>query len=267
MYPKISIITPSYNQGRFLETAIKSIINQKYPNLEYIVMDGGSTDDSIEIIKRHARNISHWESGADYGQADAIAKGIGLSNGEIVGWVNSDDLLICKSLYRVAEAFSRRKNIEVVSGRCVYIDDCGTPITVCVPCKRSWIQMLFLGHGLPQVSTFFTKKAYQQAGGIPTCMKFSFDYDLFVRLRKTHKIEIIPYYLGAFRLHSSSKTFNMISVCKGEDRLIQKKFLKNNAIFIFSDPIKRLALFHRIKNRYTWLKDKREIGKLLVKIR
>ncbi len=104
-YPKISIITPSYNQGNYIEETIQSIINQNYPNLEYMIFDGGSNDQSLEIIKKYEKWISFWESKSDKGQANAINKGIAKCEGDIVGWINSDDMLVPGSLYTIANNY------------------------------------------------------------------------------------------------------------------------------------------------------------------
>ena len=112
--PKISIITPSFNQADYLEETILSIINQNYPNLEYIIIDGGSTDNSVEIIKKHEKNIDYWVSEKDNGQSHAINKGFAKATGEILNWINSDDILAENALIKIAEAYLKRKNDNIV---------------------------------------------------------------------------------------------------------------------------------------------------------
>src|SRR5688572_2633651 len=115
-YPKISIITPSYNQGEYIEKTILSVLEQNYPNLEYIIIDGGSTDNSTEIIRKYADRITYWISEPDKGQSDAINKGLKLATGDIVNWLNSDDYYEPGALFKVAEAFNNPE-VNVFAGR------------------------------------------------------------------------------------------------------------------------------------------------------
>src|SRR5204863_8863247 len=124
VFEKITIVTPSYNQGRCLEQTILSVIGQQYPNLEYIIMDGGSTDESVEIIKKYERHLAHWESEKDRGQAHAINKGFALATGTIFGWVNSDDFYLPGTLPFVADQLNPRKP-EFLFGNCLHFVDGG----------------------------------------------------------------------------------------------------------------------------------------------
>src|SRR5919112_5052179 len=124
-WPKISVITPSFNQGRYIESTIKSVLDQGYPNLEYIIMDGGSRDGSKEIIQRYSDRLAHWNSEPDGGQTDALAKGFGRAAGEIMGWLCSDDLLEPHALREVAEKFVRNPDWQVVYGDSQWIDGKG----------------------------------------------------------------------------------------------------------------------------------------------
>ena len=223
-WPKISIVTPSYNQGRFLEKTILSVLNQQYPNLEYIVLDGGSTDNSIDIIKRYSNRLSYWQSGPDKGQAAAIAKGFALSSGTIIGWVNSDDMLMPNSLVNDAKAFLESSDICAVTGRCVIINEHGKPFLVSIPIVRSWKSMLYFGSGFYQMATFWKKSAYDAVGKLNAEMYFSFDADLFLRLRKYGRIETINSYLAIYRAHKKSKTKTHQRIMRAENRMIQKKY-------------------------------------------
>lgn len=115
-YPKISIVTPSYNQGSYLEETILSVLNQKYPNLEYIIIDGGSTDSSVEIIKKYASYLSYWVSEKDSGQSEALNKGFNRASGEIIAWLNSDDLYCENTLHIIAEKFMEHPEVGIVYG-------------------------------------------------------------------------------------------------------------------------------------------------------
>src|SRR5437762_483466 len=122
-WPRITIVTPSFNQAQFLEETIRSVLLQGYPNLEYIVMDGGSTDGSAEILEKYSPWIDHWVSEKDNGQADAIYRGFERATGEIIGWVNSDDLLLPGALAAHAEYFLRHHQAQLVMGGCLWIDE------------------------------------------------------------------------------------------------------------------------------------------------
>lgn len=261
--PKISIITPSYNQGEYLKQTILSVLGQQYPNLEYIIMDGGSTDNSVEIIKRYADRLSFWKSGPDKGQSAAIAEGFALSTGEIVGWVNSDDILLPKALMNVAKAFLASSEICAVTGRCAIIDTNGKPFSVAIPIMRSWMSMLYLGTGFYQMATFWKKSAYEAVGQLNAEMYFSFDADLFIRLRKYGRIEAINSYLAAYRSHKKSKTTTNQRIMRSENRMIQKRYSNVNDItVILSHVAKRVRPIRRIRNRIFWYRDKHKLTEL-----
>lgn len=260
--PKITIVTPSYNQGQYLEQAILSVLNQRYPNLEYIVMDGGSTDNSVEIIKRYADRLAYWQSKPDGGQASAIAKGFEMASGTILGWLNSDDLLCPDCLFTVANKFPQDGKTVALAGRCIMIGPSGEPLKVNLPIQRTWAKMLFYGHGLPQMSTLWTRTAYEQTGGLDTSLQFGFDADLFVRLRRLGEIAIASDYLAAFRLHPSSKTSTMQNIYQIEKQLIRERFGKGSFPSI-SRMFQRIRFSQRIRDRLAWEKDKAQVRKIL----
>jgi glycosyltransferase involved in cell wall biosynthesis len=260
VWPKISIVTPSYNQGQFLERTILSVLNQKYPNLEYIVLDGGSTDNSIDIIKQYSNKLSHWETGPDKGQAEAIAKGFASSTGTILGWLNSDDMLMPNALMKVAETFMSSSEICAVTGQCVIVDINGKPFSVNIPVMRSWRSMLYLGTGFYQMATFWTKSAYEAIGQLNADMYFSFDADLFLRLRKYGRIAVTNTYLAAYRWHKKSKTKNNQRIMRAENRMIQKKYgnLSDLAVML-SHVVKRIRPVNRIRSKIFWHLDKHKL--------
>src|ERR1035437_4288596 len=125
MYPKISVITPSFNQGKYLESTIKSVLEQDYPNLEYIVIDGGSEDNSVEIIKKYEKHLAYWESVKDKGQSHAINKGFAIATGEILAWLNSDDTYEQNAIYNIAEWFRKYPELDFIYGDVNIIDEKG----------------------------------------------------------------------------------------------------------------------------------------------
>jgi glycosyltransferase involved in cell wall biosynthesis len=211
--PKISIITPSYNQGQFLEETIQSVISQNYPNLEYIIIDGGSTDNSVEIIKKYEQFLSYWISEPDRGQTDAINKGLKKSTGEIWSYLNSDDLLYPNALYRVAELF--QSGIDWIGGVSETFDSQGiigsvTPskntrqIDYLQPWNRK-VQYVFPCSNV----CFMSRKILEKCGLFDSAYEYSMDIEYCVRAVFQGGFEpyLIPDVLGGWRWHLASKTF------------------------------------------------------------
>jgi len=208
MLPKISIITPSYNQGQFLEQTILSVLGQSYPNLEYIILDGGSTDDSVEIIKKYDKHLSHWESNADGGQANAINKGFGMATGDILGWLNSDDMYLPGALFAAAKALDNGVNNRIIFGNCLHFEQ-ENPRNV----RGSNVVLdhkvleLRLADYVIQPSSFWTKKTFENVGPLDTSLNYTFDWDWFIRAQqKAVEFLPIPAFLSIYRLHSAHKT-------------------------------------------------------------
>ncbi len=175
-YPKISIVTVNYNNGEFLEATIKSVIEQGYPNLEYILIDGGSTDNSLEIIERYAEHFTYWVSEPDDGQYQAIQKGFEKTTGEIMAWLNSDDKYLPRSLFKVAEIFDQYKEINWLMGLArEYTEDGALVGQITLPWCR-WSKHRYLTNDfqfIQQESSFWKRELWEKAGGT-----LDFDYDL-----------------------------------------------------------------------------------------
>ncbi len=217
-YPRISVVTPSFNQARYLEQTLRSVLDQDYPDLEYIVIDGGSTDGSTAILKRYSPRLAYWCSEPDGGQADAIAKGFQRATGDILCWLNSDDILLPGSLNRVGRYFHRHPRAEAVSGGAFVIDNSGRPpetaygsYTLGVP--STFDRFRFFGQeGVFQQATFWRKSAYEAVGGIDPKFHFAMDLDLFTRLARRRRFGRLPRMLACFRLHESCKSMRMQDV-------------------------------------------------------
>jgi glycosyltransferase involved in cell wall biosynthesis len=204
--PHISIVTPSFNQAEYLEETIQSVLDQDYPNLEYIVIDGRSTDGSVEIIKRYAPSLHYWVSEPDRGQADAIMKGFQHATGEVLGWLNSDDVYLPGALSKVAGTFQRYPGIGFVIGDYIRIG-ADSQIFRCLrlPKLRKWLYSPTM-NWIPQPSVFFTRKAFVEVGGLDTELSYSIDADLWCRfIDHGIKARNIRAYLSAFRTHPNSK--------------------------------------------------------------
>ncbi len=183
-WPRISIVSPSYNQGRFLERTILSILNQNYPNLEYIIMDGGSTDNSVEIIKRYEKHLAHWTS-KDAGQGDALRRGFRLCTGDILAYLNSDDVYLPGVLQRVACVFRDKPDTDVVYGNKYLTDEQDSIIgerrftPYISPISR--FGFIYGGFGISQPASFWTRELYHRVGEIDPNFIHCMDTDLFVR--------------------------------------------------------------------------------------
>lgn len=208
-WPKITIVTPSYNQGEFLEETILSIVNQNYQNLEYIIIDGGSTDNSVDIIKKYEKHINYWVSEKDFGQSHAINKGFSRATGDILNWINSDDLLCENALSTIANAYLKRENDRVIIiGNGYDIDEEGKIVSKrnVEKDENSALSLKIKGKPIQQ-SIFFSRSVLFESGGINPLLKFPMDIELYYKFGYLNpEIITVPEYLGSFRKHASSKT-------------------------------------------------------------
>jgi glycosyltransferase involved in cell wall biosynthesis len=209
-FPKISIITPSFNQAAYLEQTILSVIEQQYPNYELIIMDGGSTDNSVAIIQKYASRITYWVSEPDKGQADAIQKGLDMATGDIVNWINSDDYLEPLSLFTIGHFFAQNPDKQVLCGftRCFYTDDNTTSHVYQMGVGKTATDTV-LNIAMNQPGTFYRTQALRAVGGIGTSLRYIFDNELWFRLLHFYGIEAIGFtskLLAQFRLHKTSKS-------------------------------------------------------------
>jgi len=209
--PRISIVTPSYNQGDYLEATIDSILSQNYPNLDYIIMDGGSTDQSVSIIKRYEKYFTHWQSGKDDGQYAAIEAGLQRSDGEIMAWLNSDDKYHPDALWKVSYAFMTRPQVDWLTGLYTFWDERGTLTGVLDPVY--WTQSMQLDPNemrtVQQESTFWRRSLWDKAGArLATDLYYAGDWDLWTRFFAHADLHTLEWTLGGYRFHEGQKVGN-----------------------------------------------------------
>ena len=210
--PLVSIITPSYNQGRFLEATIRSVLEQDYDRLEYIIMDGGSSDESVEIIQRYEKDetLGHrlvkWVSEKDEGQTDAINKGFSIAKGDILAWLNSDDTYQPGAVSRAVEYLEAHPDAGMVYGDANLIDETGE-ILGQFPARQTDHRRLRRGYvHIPQQASFFRTEVWKKVGPLDPTFYFAMDYDLWVRISKIAPIHYYPGLMANFRLHGTGKS-------------------------------------------------------------
>lgn len=207
--PKISVITPSYNQGQFLEKTIMSILDQNYPNLEYIVMDGGSTDNSVNVIEKYQKHLAYWVSEKDRGQSHAINKGFHLSTGEVMTWINSDDCLEPGTLHLIADHVRRYPEVGAFVGHGRIVDTTGREIYYRKAGELTFerfCQWLDGGDFL-QPSCFFTRSAWELSGPLDEQTHIAFDVDYWLRMaKKGVRFQAVDALLSTSLSHENAKT-------------------------------------------------------------
>lgn len=225
-FPKISIITPSYNQVEFLERTIKSVLDQNYPNLEYIIIDGGSTDGSVDIIKKYADRLAYWVSEADQGQTNAINKGLQIATGDWVAWQNSDDIFYPGSFASLAAASERCPDADLIIGDINLIDRYDKVLRdVCYVTPSYWA-MLAEGMLLANQAAFWRQRAHSEVGMLNESLNFAFDYEWFLRLTMGRNGYHVSEIWGGYRLHDATKTATH-----------QQRFLDENRSILCTHPL------------------------------
>ena len=208
--PRISVVVPSYGQGRYLAKNLESLVTQRYPDLEIIVVDGGSTDGSVDVIRRFEQHITWWVSETDDGQADAINKGMARATGTIVTWLNSDDWLLPGALQWYADMFERHPEVDIVVGSGRIVDPEGVELYHCTPPTSITEATLFswMGGGdFMQPSTAFTRKSWQMVGGLDRSIHIALDVDLWIRMQQAgFKFASDPHPVSEALGHRSAKT-------------------------------------------------------------
>jgi len=220
-WPKISIITPSYNQGQYLESTIVSVLDQNYPQLEYIIIDGGSTDDSVSIIKKYDKFIAYWVSEPDEGQSHALNKGFSLSSGEIIGWLNSDDLYCKNALIHIGELFRDNPDWQIITGGLFVVDSMGRIIDASWPLCNDPRYTYLIGLDVHQQSLFWRKSVFKDIGYLNQSYDFSMDYDFILRMIHLYQTHRTRKFIGMYRIHESAKSSLILDRCLTENSLIR----------------------------------------------
>lgn len=244
--PKISIITPSFNQGNFIQQTIDSVLGQKYPNLEYIIIDGGSTDGTLKILKEY-KNQLQWISEKDNGQSEAINKGLKISSGDILAFLNSDDVYEPGSLEKVGRFFTRHIEAKWVTGKCFTIDHLGRKTRPLITMyKNIWLHLnfspsLFVLNFISQPATFWRREITERIGYLNELLFYTMDYEYWLRMIKVSKYSFINSYLASFRYYPNSKSGSTASAQFEEQFKVANESTTSSA----------LLKLHRLHNRIT----------------
>ncbi|MGA1823651.1 MAG: glycosyltransferase family 2 protein [bacterium] len=237
-WPKLSIVTPSYNQGQFIEETIRSVLLQGYPNLEYIIIDGGSSDNSVDIIKKYEQFLAFWASEPDKGQSHAVNKGIEISSGHIIGWINSDDVYSKDAFKTITDIMWKNASLiqPIVYGGIDLVDDEGR-ILQTFPGKpldrKKLIAFWRQDYHIPQPTVFFQSDILKK-NKLNDSLHYAMDWELYLRLSDTYPFYHLPQKLVRFRSHGKSKTSGGWGPFSREQIIISKKYWgPNKKQFIF----------------------------------
>jgi glycosyltransferase involved in cell wall biosynthesis len=261
--PKISIITPSFNQGTFIERTIKSVLEQNYPNLEFIVVDGGSRDATIDILKRYEGKVA-WLSEKDSGQTDAINKGIRMATGEIIAYLNSDDVYEPGALRRVAEYFTAHPEAMWLTGRCRIIDEQDREVRRLITAYKNFLlrhysySLLLVTNPISQPATFWRRDVVTEFGLFDENEHLVMDYGYWLRMGKKYPLAVLDDYLAGFRVYSTSKTSSSFLTTFRRELELAKAYSPSvvlNALHCLSYA--GIASIYLMLNSLGWLKKER----------
>jgi glycosyltransferase involved in cell wall biosynthesis len=230
---KVSIVTPSYNQAQYIERTIKSVLDQNHKDIEYIVIDGGSTDGTVDILKKYSDRII-WKSEKDNGQSDAINKGLRIATGDIVAYLNSDDTYAPGAITKIVNFFKNNPEAKWVSGKCKIINEKDEKIRNSITkYKNFWLRLinyfwLLVLNPISQPSTFWKRELHNEIGYFSERKHLAMDYDFWLRICRKYKFNYLPSYLANFRWHIQSKGGVIYLEQFKEEYEIAKKYAKEN---------------------------------------
>jgi glycosyltransferase involved in cell wall biosynthesis len=248
-WPRITIVTPSFNQGRYIRQTVRSVLLQDYPDLEYMIFDGGSTDETAKVLGPYLHRLAHYQSAPDGGQSDAIASGFERSTGQIMAWLNSDDILAPGALHFVAQYFADHPEIDALySHRCIVDEKTRVRSYWILPEHHDYLMGRW--DMIPQETCFWRRSLFEKCGNLNRSYHFALDYDLLLRFMSQGRFARVNRVLGAFRKHKQAKTLRLMRT-EGRDEILAVRRANNVRI---SPPERILgALFFRWVVGRGWL--------------
>jgi len=263
--PHISVITPSFNQGKYIERTIKSVLEQGYPNLEHIIIDGGSTDGTAEIVKRYEKHLV-WICERDNGQSDAINKGIRMATGDIICYLNTDDKFEPGALKTVGNILAQDPSVMWLSGRCRIIDEHDREIRRVISEYKNFLldhysyRLLLITNLISQPSTFWRRQIVEELGLFDESEHLAMDYEYWLRIGKRYSPKTVNRCLSSFRIHQSSKSAGSFLKMPRHELLIARKYSKSNLLNIMHllnyygvcGLYSLLAVFSRIRSNFDY---------------
>lgn len=225
-HPKISVVTPSFNQGQFLERTIVSVLEQEYPNLEYIIIDGGSKDNSVDIIKKYEKHLKYWASEKDQGQSHAVNKGLRRATGDIIGWINSDDIYYADAFLHAARIFEAHPEVDIVFANYNFIDEKDAVLRTRKEIPYDYDTYLWSkGCYHANCAGFFRKRCFDSFGLLREDLHFGMDYELYLRFGKNNcTFKHVKEIWGGYRLHEASKSTLGVRNMLADNNAIAKEY-------------------------------------------